>query len=55
MTSGTTFKNPKPTVDVIIELADAQITAATAAAQRVAADYNLAASRAQLLKALGRD
>jgi outer membrane protein len=39
----------------IIELADAQIATANAAAQRVAADYNLAAARAQLMKALGRE
>jgi outer membrane protein len=39
----------------IIELADAQIGAASAAAQRVAADYGLAAARAQLMKALGRE
>jgi outer membrane protein len=39
----------------VIELADAQITTANAAAQRVAADYNLASARAQLMKALGRE
>ena len=39
----------------VIELADAQIGTASAAAQRVAADYNLAAARAQLMKALGRE
>jgi outer membrane protein len=39
----------------VIELADAQIATANAAAQRVAADYNLAAARAQLMKALGRE
>lgn len=39
----------------VIELADAQIGTANAAAQRVAADYNLAAARAQLMKALGRE
>jgi outer membrane protein len=39
----------------VIELADAQIATASAAAQRVAADYNLAAARAQLVKALGRE
>jgi outer membrane protein len=38
-----------------IELADAQVALTTAAAQRVQADYNLAASRAQLLRALGRE
>jgi len=38
----------------VIELADAQIATANAAAQRVAADYNLASARAQLMKALGR-
>jgi outer membrane protein len=39
----------------VIELADAQIATANAAAQRVAADYNLASARAQLMKALGRE
>ncbi len=39
----------------VIELADAQLAAANAAAQRVAADYNLASARAQLVKALGRE
>jgi outer membrane protein len=39
----------------VIELGDAQIAMANAAAQRVTADYNLAAARAQLLKALGRE
>jgi outer membrane protein len=39
----------------VIELADAQIGTASAAAQRVAADYNLASARAQLMKALGRE
>jgi outer membrane protein len=39
----------------VIELADAQIAMANAAGQRVAAEYNLAAARATLLKALGRD
>ena len=39
----------------VIELADAQIATASAAAQRVAADYSLASARAQLLKALGRE
>jgi len=39
----------------VIELADAQIATAGAAAQRVAADYNLASARAQLMKALGRE
>jgi outer membrane protein len=38
-----------------IELADAQVALTTAAAQRVQADYNLAASRAQLVRALGRE
>ncbi len=37
----------------IIELSDAQVTATSAAAQRVQADYNLATARAQLLRALG--
>ena len=39
----------------VIELADAQIATASAAAQRVAADYSLASARAQLMKALGRE
>jgi outer membrane protein len=39
----------------VIELGDAQVAAANAAAQRVQADYALASARAQLLKALGRD
>ncbi len=39
----------------VIELADAQVAAANAATQRVAADYNLASARAQLMKALGRE
>jgi outer membrane protein len=39
----------------VIELGDAQIAMANAAAQRVTADYNLATARAQLLKALGRE
>jgi outer membrane protein len=39
----------------VIELADAQIGTASAAGQRVAADYNLASARAQLIKALGRE
>ncbi len=38
----------------IIELGDAQVAATAAGAQRVQAEYNLAASRAQLLRALGR-
>ncbi len=38
----------------IIELGDAQVALTSAAAQRVRADYDLAASRAQLLRALGR-
>lgn len=37
----------------IIELSDAQVSATSAAAQRVQADYNLASARAQLLRALG--
>lgn len=37
----------------IIELSDAQVTATSAAAQQVQADYNLATARAQLLRALG--
>jgi outer membrane protein len=39
----------------VIELGDAQIAMANAAAQRVTADYALATARAQLLKALGRE
>ena len=38
----------------IIELGDAQVTVNTAAAQRVQTEYNLAAARAALLRALGR-
>ncbi|HET6438852.1 MAG TPA: TolC family protein, partial [Anaeromyxobacter sp.] len=38
----------------IIELGDAQIAASTAAAQRVQAEYNLAAARASLVRSLGR-
>jgi outer membrane protein len=38
-----------------IELGDAQVALANAAAQRVQAEYNLSISRAQLLRALGRD
>jgi len=38
-----------------IELGDAQVAYTTAAAQQVQADYNLASSRAQLLRALGRE
>lgn len=38
----------------IIELGDAQVAAANASAQRVQSQYNLASSRAQLLRALGR-
>lgn len=38
-----------------IELGDAQVALTTAAAQRVQAEYNLSTSRAQLLRALGRD
>jgi outer membrane protein len=38
----------------IIELGDAQVAASSAAAQRVQSEFNLAASRAQLLRALGR-
>ncbi len=38
-----------------IELGDAQVARTTAAAQRVQAEYNLSASRAQLLRALGRE
>jgi outer membrane protein len=39
----------------VIELGDSQIARANAANQRVTADYNLAAARAQLLRALGRE
>jgi outer membrane protein len=38
----------------IIELGDAQLALTSAEAQRVQADFNLAAGRARLLKALGR-
>ncbi|HEY6003540.1 MAG TPA: TolC family protein [Anaeromyxobacter sp.] len=38
----------------IIELGDAQVAAANASALRVQSQFNLAASRAQLLRALGR-
>jgi len=38
----------------IIELADAQLAATTAAAQRVQADFKLATARAQLMQALGQ-
>jgi outer membrane protein len=38
-----------------VELGDSQLALATAAAQRVQADFNLSASRAQLLHALGRE
>ncbi len=38
-----------------IELGDAQVALTAAAAQRVQAEYNLSTSRAQLLRALGRD
>jgi len=41
-------------VGSIIELGDAQVTATTAQAQRVQADYNVSTARAQLLNALGR-
>lgn len=39
----------------IIELADAQLALTAAEAQQVQADFNLAAARARLIKALGRD
>ncbi len=39
----------------IIELGDAQVTVTQASAQKVQADFDLAAARAQLLHALGRD
>ncbi len=38
-----------------VELGDSQLALATAAAQRVQSDFNLSASRAQLLRALGRE
>jgi outer membrane protein len=38
----------------IIELGDAQVALTSSAAQKVQAEFNLAAARAQLLKALGR-
>jgi outer membrane protein len=41
-------------VGSIIELGDAELSAATAGAQRVAADYALARARAALILALGR-
>ncbi len=44
----------KAGVGSIIELGDAQVALATAQAQVVQADYNLATARAQLVKALGR-
>jgi outer membrane protein len=42
-------------VGSVIELGDAQLAVTAAAAQRVQASFNLATSRAQLLRALGRD
>ncbi len=39
----------------VIELGDAQVAMTQAGAQRVQAQYNLSTSRAQLLRALGRD
>lgn len=39
----------------LIDLADAQLAATTAAAQLVQAEFNLSTSRAQLLRALGRE
>jgi outer membrane protein len=39
----------------VIELGDAQVALTTAAAQRVQAEYNLYTSRAQLVRALGRE
>jgi outer membrane protein len=39
----------------IIELGDAQVAESTAAAQRVQAEFNLAAARASLLRAVGRE
>jgi outer membrane protein len=41
-------------VGSVIELGDAQVAAATAAAQSIQADYAVATARAALLKALGR-
>jgi len=38
----------------IIQLSDAQVAASSAQAQQIQAEFNLAAARAQLLKALGR-
>jgi outer membrane protein len=38
-----------------VELGDSQLAVANAAAQRVQADFNLSTSRAQLLRALGRE
>jgi len=38
-----------------VELSDAQVAVTNAAAQRVQAEYNLATSRAQLIRALGRE
>lgn len=38
-----------------IELGDSQVALASAAAQRVQADYNLSTARAQLVRALGRE
>lgn len=42
-------------VGSVIELGDSQVALTTAAAQRVQAEYNVSSSRAQLLRALGRD
>ena len=39
----------------VIELGDAQVALTTAAAQRVQAEYGLSTSRAQLIRALGRE
>jgi len=42
-------------VGTLVELGDAQVALTTAAAQRAQADYNLSTSRAQLVRALGRE
>ena len=42
-------------VGSIIELSDAEVGAANAGAQRVAAEYTLSAARAALILALGRE
>ncbi|HYS82789.1 MAG TPA: TolC family protein [Anaeromyxobacteraceae bacterium] len=42
-------------VGTLVDLGDAQVALTTAAAQRAQADYNLSTSRAQLVRALGRE